>query len=110
MQPTQFSRKIQALLLLALFVLLTLFIAARAVHAGTLRQADATPTIENDTEGTPAWLLTPFPTLAESNTPPARPGALFATALLFFCGMVGMLIAGVGIAMLMVRLRTRSRH
>ncbi|MBE0699078.1 MAG: hypothetical protein IH586_19335 [Anaerolineaceae bacterium] len=100
------NRKKTAFFLIFCFLFLTLLAAAQTVHAGPNPQGEMTPTVEADTEGTPAWLLTPFPTQAEGNSS-ARPGAMVATAALFLCGMVGMLVSGVGVAVLMVRLRTR---
>jgi hypothetical protein len=106
MLPTIPSRKKAAFACLICLFLITLLAAAQTAQARPDSQGETTPTVEKDSEGTPAWLLTPFPTQAESNAP-ARPGAVVATAALFLCGMVGMLVAGVGVAVLMVRLRTR---
>lgn len=75
----------------------------------SIDQAAAVTTyLPEDIEGTPAILLTPIATAfpIEENS---RPGALLATGLLLFCAMVVMLIGGIGIAIVMVRLRNRIR-
>jgi hypothetical protein len=54
----------------------------------------------------PVETPTPLPTLVFDNEP-ARPGTLLAVGVLVLCGMVGLLVAGIFAAILMVRLRQR---
>jgi hypothetical protein len=106
MQSTPHSRKILALFLLSGLLSLFLLTAAPKAQARPSTQDEVTPTLEPGEGGTPAWLLTPFPTPDAAETS-SRPGALLATAVLLMCGMVVMLAGGIGIAVIMVRLRNR---
>lgn len=107
MLPDKHSPRRLTVLFIALLVLFTLLAAAQAAQATPPQQDESTPTVEVDTEGTPALLLTPPVDLSQDE--PSKPGALLWTALLLMCGMVGMLVAGIGIAVLMVRLRSRIK-
>lgn len=92
-----------------LFILIMFLAAAQCAHAGPEQQEpDAAPTVKVDTEGTPALLLTP---LAEETSAGEGSGMrpLVLTVLLLMCGMVGMLVGGIGIAMIMVRVRNRIK-
>ena len=109
MPPAQNPQRRTASTLIALVLLFSLLAAAQTAHAGPRQQVESTPTVEVDTEGTPALLLTPLPTLG-SKSELSKPGALFATVALLLCGMVGMLVGGIGIAVVMVRVRNRIKR
>lgn len=109
MQPFLGSRKFLALILFSGLLIVLLRLAAPAAQAQPARQGEATPTIETEPQKTPDLLLTPLPLESEGSENRSRPGALLATVTLLICGMVGMLVAGIGIAAIMIRLRTRNR-
>jgi hypothetical protein len=104
--------------LFVLFILAGLFCMvlfthpARAARPVQLAAPQPTATLEEaggqDTAGTPALLLTPLAT-QPSDERPVRPGAVWATAALFMCTMIAMLIGGIGIAVVFYRLRMRMQ-
>lgn len=105
--------------LFALFFLTGLFCAAflttpvRAARPHQLAAPQPAATLEpasgQDTAGTPALLLTPLATQPGDDRP-VRPGAVWATAALFMCTMIAMLVGGIGIAIIFYRLRMRMQN
>ncbi len=55
----------------------------------------------------PVETRTPLPTLADTGGGTVKPGSIVYMGLAMVCGMVFLLAAGVGAAILMVRLRNR---
>lgn len=75
--------------------------------AGPLTKALAAPGLIQAT-AEPVESPTPLPTLADINSS-ASPGSLVAVGLMLVCVMGLMLVGGVGIAILIVRIRNRVR-